>query len=237
MTKRHGGSTTQRLRRIVTALAPGELLPPERALAERLGVARMTVRNAIDALAREGLVRTRPGVGTERLPPSVGLSVGLRSFAETVREHGMTPTSRILHLASDTVRPADAGAHLGVADDVPVTHLRRIRLGDGRALALEETWLSPALIPSLDETAAAGSLYDLFDGLGLAPSDGIELVTAALPDDDEVESLGISPAMPVLRLTRKAFAGGAPLEFARVTFPADRYELSFPLTRPQATIS
>lgn len=212
-------------------VAPGDLLPPERALAERLGVARMTVRNAIEALGREGLVRTRRGVGTERLPASVGLSVGLRSFAETVREHGMTPTSRVLHLAKDTARPHEAGAHLGVGDDVPVTHLRRIRLGDGRPLALEETWLSPTLLPELDEPTAAGSLYELFDGLGLAPTDGVELVTASLPNDTEVTALDLAPALPVLRLTRKAFAKGEPLEFALVTFPADRYELSFPLTR------
>lgn len=213
------------------AVAPGDLLPPERALAERLGVARMTVRTAIDALAREGLVRTRPGVGTERLPPSVGLSVGLRSFAQTVREHGMTPTSRLLHLAVDAERPPEAGAHLGVADGTPVVHLRRVRLGDGRPLALEETWLSPALIPTLDEATASGSLYDLFAGLDLAPSDGVELVTASLPNDEEVDALGVSPALPVLRLTRKAFAQGAPLEFALVAFPADQYELSFPLTK------
>ncbi len=215
-------------------VAPGDLLPPERALAEQLGVARMTVRSAIDALTREGLLRTRPGVGTERLPSAVGLRVGLRSFAETVREHGMAPTSRMLHLARDTDRPPEAGAHLGVDDDVPVTHLRRIRLGDGRPLALEETWLSPTLLPDLDEEQAAGSLYQLYAGLGLAPTDGLELVTAALPDDDEIEALALSPAMPVLRLTRSAFAQGQPLEYATVTFPADQYELSFRLTEVTA---
>ncbi|HET8866785.1 MAG TPA: GntR family transcriptional regulator, partial [Agrococcus sp.] len=65
-----GGATAlERLRSLASALAPGELLPSERALAAELGVARMTVRGAIDVLAREGLVRTRRGVGTERLSP------------------------------------------------------------------------------------------------------------------------------------------------------------------------
>jgi len=231
MTKQRRGSTTERLREIVLAVPHGQLLPAERALAEQLGVARMTVRNAIDALAREGLVRTRPGVGTERIPTPVGLSVSLRSFAEIVREHGMHPDSDVLHLARDTERPPEVSRHLGIGDDVPVMHLRRVRLGDDQPLALEETWLSPELIPELDELTAAGSLYELFAGRDLAPTDGVELVTAGLPNADEIEALDLTPALPVLRLVRKAFAKGRPLEYATVTFPADRYELSFPLTR------
>jgi len=43
--------------------AYGEQLPPERELAERLGVSRMTLREAIAALRDSGLVTTRPGGG------------------------------------------------------------------------------------------------------------------------------------------------------------------------------
>ena len=43
--------------------AYGEQLPPERELAERLGVSRMTLREAIAALRDSGLVTTRPGRG------------------------------------------------------------------------------------------------------------------------------------------------------------------------------
>lgn len=43
-------------------LVPGDQLPPERALAQQLGVARMTVREAIRVLAHEGRVTVRRGV-------------------------------------------------------------------------------------------------------------------------------------------------------------------------------
>ena len=43
--------------------AYGEYLPPERELAERLGVSRMTLRDAIAALRDSGLVTTRRGRG------------------------------------------------------------------------------------------------------------------------------------------------------------------------------
>lgn len=44
-------------------LAPGERLPPERRLAESLGVTRVTLRSALTRLAAAGLLRVRQGSG------------------------------------------------------------------------------------------------------------------------------------------------------------------------------
>jgi GntR family transcriptional repressor for pyruvate dehydrogenase complex len=45
-------------------LKPGEQLPPERELAQRFGVSRTAVREAINALREKGLVEAFPGRGT-----------------------------------------------------------------------------------------------------------------------------------------------------------------------------
>ena len=45
-------------------LRPGDQLPPERDLAESLGVSRPSVREAIKGLAILGVVRSRQGAGT-----------------------------------------------------------------------------------------------------------------------------------------------------------------------------
>ncbi len=50
--------------------APGALLPPERALAETLGVSRLTLRAALARLEAEGLVRARQGEGVRVLDPA-----------------------------------------------------------------------------------------------------------------------------------------------------------------------
>jgi DNA-binding FadR family transcriptional regulator len=62
-------------------LAPGQRLPSERDLARRLGVGRASVREALGALANEGLLETRPGSGSfvaadaaARGPAGAGLS-------------------------------------------------------------------------------------------------------------------------------------------------------------------
>jgi GntR family uxuAB operon transcriptional repressor len=54
------------LRREITGgtLQPRDRLPPERVLAERYGVARGTVREALTRLARDGMVEIKPGSGT-----------------------------------------------------------------------------------------------------------------------------------------------------------------------------
>lgn len=45
-------------------LRPGTKLPPERELAEELGVSRTVIREAVRILVAKGLLETRPGVGT-----------------------------------------------------------------------------------------------------------------------------------------------------------------------------
>jgi GntR family transcriptional repressor for pyruvate dehydrogenase complex len=56
----------QQLQRLIAdgTLKPGDLLPPERELAERLGVSRGSVRDAIRSLELVGLVTPRQGEGT-----------------------------------------------------------------------------------------------------------------------------------------------------------------------------
>src|ERR1700731_3578737 len=69
----------QRLRTLIQdqGLAPGERLPPERQLAELLGVSRTSVRQALAALRTIGLVEVRHGDGVyvrraaEQLDPAI----------------------------------------------------------------------------------------------------------------------------------------------------------------------
>ena len=71
-------STVQQLATAVRlgVFAYGEQLPPERELAERLGVSRMTLREAIAALRDSGLVTTRPGRGGGTVVVYQGAALG-----------------------------------------------------------------------------------------------------------------------------------------------------------------
>jgi Transcriptional regulators len=53
-------------------LAPGDRLPPERKLAESLGVSRGSLRQAFHILAERGIIESRQGDGTYLLAPLGG---------------------------------------------------------------------------------------------------------------------------------------------------------------------
>jgi GntR family transcriptional regulator len=218
------------LRTIVLDLSAGDPLPAERVLAERWGVARMTVRQAIAALSREGLVRSVHGRGNLRAPEPLQLRVRLGSFADAVREHHLEPSTVPIECVQDDKPPVPVAAFLGLAGR-PAVRIRRLRLGDGVPLALERAWFPARLVPDLTEEHLALSLYHYLGERGLLPDSGEESVIAGLPDADEVRRLDIPSSRPVLRLTRRALTGGRPIEYAEAVLPADRYELWFPLNR------
>jgi GntR family transcriptional repressor for pyruvate dehydrogenase complex len=75
---------TEQIQKLVMegSLRPGDKLPPERELAERFGVSRTAVREAVKALREKGLVEIQPGRGTfitndtsEVMRDSLGLMV------------------------------------------------------------------------------------------------------------------------------------------------------------------
>jgi GntR family transcriptional regulator len=218
-----------RLREIVEQLRPGQPLPAERQLAEQCGVARMTVRQAIASLAREGLVRTVHGAGSFRSIEPLQLRVRLGSFADALRERDLEPVTRPLECVVDDDPPKPVAEFLGLSPGRRALRLRRLRLGSGVPLALERTWLPAGLVPGITEEDLAGSLYHYLEPLGLLPDSGEESVMARLPSDDEASLLAIAPSRPVLRLVRKAQVRGEPVEYAEAVFPADHCELWFPV--------
>lgn len=71
---------------IRTELAPGERLPTERVLAERLDVSRTSVREAMRSLEERRLIARSPGRGTTVLPPPDSAQ-DLGRLSETEAEH------------------------------------------------------------------------------------------------------------------------------------------------------
>jgi DNA-binding FadR family transcriptional regulator len=94
---RAGNAFEETLERLLTAIklgivAPGARLPPERDLAERLSVSRVTLREAIRALQQSGYVESRRG----RYGGTVVVSIQVLDRAESEdpplrAHHGLEP--------------------------------------------------------------------------------------------------------------------------------------------------
>jgi len=215
------------LRELIANAKPGDRLPSERELSVQWNAARMTVRNATDALVDEGLVVRRHGSGTYVLPQPVVRFLGLTSFSQDMRERGLVPSSRLLAFGVDAADELVA-RRLGVPEDESVLRFTRLRLGSGEPMAIENVWIRSALVPGLEPPDLDGSLYELLASrYGLVPGSADVTIEPMLPDDETLELLEISPRQATLfmRMT-DADADGEVMMIADCIYRGDRYQLS-----------
>jgi GntR family transcriptional regulator len=135
-------------------LAHGTRLPPERQLAEELGIAVGTLRRALDQLAEDGLLERVQGSGNYVRAPR-GPSGVYGFFRLETAAGGGLPTARILSVTR-MAKPA------GQPDYGPAAwghRIRRLRLLDGAPVAVEEIWLDGTRAERLDAADLSESLY------------------------------------------------------------------------------
>jgi GntR family transcriptional regulator len=125
----------------------GAALPSQRELADEFGVSMMTLRQALQLLADEGLVGTRHGLGTYVAPRFAHDLGHLRSFASDLAAQGAEVTTQLLD-AAGVAPPEAVGARLG--GPAEVLRLRRLRLVGGRPVILQTSYLPVPLPGGLD---------------------------------------------------------------------------------------
>ena len=150
----------QQLREILLDFIQGSaaeaLIPSEREVAQKYGVARMTVRQAVESLVAEGRLFKVAGKGTFVARPKVDLQARLTSFGEEMSRRGMTPSSSVLAFAR-VVANAHLARELSVEGGESLIYLERLRNADGVPMAVERAWMPERLVPGLaDEPAPAG---------------------------------------------------------------------------------
>lgn len=174
----------------------GSLLPSQRELADEFGVSIMTLRQALQMLADDGLIDTRHGSGTF-VAARYSYDLGhLRSFAADLAAQGARITTRLL--GADTVAaPDDVGARLGTAGQV--LRLRRLRLADGRPVIVQTSYLPAQLAAALDPADLCNrGLYTVLAEHGCAISRTGETITPAVLSARDAHDLGRTEASPAL---------------------------------------
>jgi GntR family transcriptional regulator len=205
-------------------LAGGERLPPERELAESLGVSRMTVRQALASLAGRGLVER--GVGRGTFVARVKLDHDLRQvagFSELMQRQGVEPGAKLLS-AESADAPRDVASALGIEPGSPAYRIQRLRYGAGVPLALEDTWIPAAPFPGLLDLGLTGSLYDVMRDLyERGPVRAVERLEPVLARAHEAKALDVPEGSPLMLVERTAYAAdGTAVEFAHDRHRGDR---------------
>lgn len=201
------------------AWRPGMALPSEHELAAELGVSQGTVRKALDAMARDNILRRQQGRGTF-VHEQTSEDVLFRFFqlfddgGERIAPHGDGGA-----LSEGPATRAEA-SRLKLAARAAVIRLTRERLRGGRPFIFETIVVPRALFPGLAGVSPVpNTLYDLFQRrFGITVMRADERITAVAAPRKVAARLEIPPGSPLLLVDRTAFdLDGRPIEW-RVSY-------------------
>jgi GntR family transcriptional regulator len=228
MTKQ--SAARQQVLELIQRLGVGTAIPSERQLSADLGVSRLTVRAALDELAREGYLVRRRGSGTYVQQPKISQQLTMTSFSEDMRRRGMAPSSTTLSLTRE-LAGARLGRFLNVSPGDEIVVVKRLRLADGVSMAIETLHIPSAVVPGVDSRDLEGSFYELLRARGIEIASATQTIEPTVTNEEESSSLGVplhSPAFLFERTSRDAT--GRTLEFVHSIYRGDRYQIVSELT-------
>ncbi|MFE9613614.1 GntR family transcriptional regulator [Streptomyces sp. NPDC006012] len=205
----------------------GEILPNERDLAARFGVARATLRQALEQLELEGRLQRRRGVGTTVAPPRLGVAVGTEQHAWPGADADAWQPAE----CNQAVPPTHVVTALDTAPDEPVHVVRRTLVSRGQPVASELLYVPVSSVPDLPAIdapsgpARARAVLRELQRLELEGQDrAVELGSAHADDAKELDRL---PGAPVLVVTTRFLAEGRTAALSVALYRADTCRLTF----------
>jgi GntR family transcriptional regulator len=207
---------------------PGDMLPPESELMQRFGVSRITVRQVLDMLVRDGLIYRQQGRGTFVSHPTIEQTqVRIVSFTEDMRQRGFRPGTEVIEAALLSA-PGDIAGNLAVEPGEELAHIRRLRLADEEPMSIEDAYLLHRVFPgvlSRDYTTRPLRLT-LDEAYGIQLVRAKQVVRAIAAPREVARLLSVRPGDALLFIERVSFsARGFPVEFLRIHYRGDRYVL------------
>lgn len=202
-------------------------IPSERELGARFHVSRMTVRQALLNLTREGLLYSRVGKGTFVREPKIDQQLKtLTGFRQEMLERGIKPSSHVLQATLQCASESIAAA-LRIAPESEIILLSRLRFADAVPMAIETAYLPHAHCPGLLQyDFEVESLYDVLERkYGYQFTHAEQTIEAALASPREVALLQLIPPAPVLVMERSTFTRQRVLiEYVHSIYRGDRYK-------------
>jgi GntR family transcriptional regulator len=219
-------------------LTAGQRLDNQRQLAQSFGVTLMTLRQALDVLAREGLITRRHGLGTFVAPPPVDYDIlQFRTLAGDLSAVGEDVATRFLRSRFGRADRRVA-QELGLTEGARMFVLERLRLVDGQPLSFQVSHLPAAI----GEEAAKADLtvtplrHVLSFKLGIEITAARETVSAETLPARAARELGCAAGAPCFRSDRVSTdAERRPIVYDRVFIPGDRFRITRQLHYDRST--
>lgn len=213
---------------------PHQRLPSESDLIKSYGVSRITVRQALGELEKEGLLFKVAGKGMFASKPKPYQSLTrLQGFAEAMSQHGHEIYNR---LVSINFLPASAemAQRLAVAEGSSITEVRRVRHLNREPISFDIFYVNSSIGERLaKEDLATRDIFLIQENDYGIPLGFADLaIDAVLADTETAELLQITEASPILRVERLTYTeDGTPLNFDYLFCRADNFQFRLRITR------
>lgn len=205
----------------------GESIPTEAELEKEYGVSRITVRQAIDLLCRQGfLVKERgktPYVAQSKLEHTFG---PISSFTRNIRSKGLIPGTKVLSLCY-TKPPRIVARIFETMEEDDIILLKRLRLVNGEPVAIDTTYLQKdRLSEFVEKGISQESLYESLErDYGILLDEIDETIQVQLVGKEESKLLKVKMGSACLlshRVVRDA--KGKVIAYSSTIYRGDRYK-------------
>lgn len=223
-------------------LAENEQIPSETMLVEHYGVARMTVRHAIQVLLSEGLVLAEHGRGVFVRPrPLVhrlaadrfarrNRELGKAAFIAEAEQAGSVPSIDSIVIHEERPSP-EISRRLGTTRTVLARHRRYLLDGKPVETATSYIPLDIARGTAIEQpNTGPGGIYARLEEAGHTLDHFDEEVRARMATPAEIRALRLAPGVPVFHLIRTAYdTEGRAVEVCDTIMASDAYVLAYTL--------
>ncbi len=224
-----------------------EGLPGEVALMQQFGVARVTVRRALEQLAAEGLISREPGRGTRSLMSSnavkksasnaptfgkKGQRAGLTGLLENLVSMSQQTTVKVLEVESVTASTAIAEA-LQIQPGASVQKAIRVRSTQQGPLSHITTYVPGDIARRFGRRELAKRpILVLLEEAGVVVGRAQQTISARLADVQVARHLDIAVGSALLAVRRLIFDNKErPIQWLHGLYRPDRYEYEMQLSR------
>jgi GntR family transcriptional regulator len=181
---------------------PGSRIPSEHQLAADFAVGRPTVRQAIDVLARKGLLARRRGAGTFVCEPQQEVALfSLDGTSAAFQEKGLAVETRPIAPVRLQAVTDDPGNPF---NNRTAIFLSRLVLVNDAPVLLEDIYLHPQLFAGIERIELQGrSLSAIADEyFCLRPSSGKQHFRIEYPSGERAGLLQVERTVPILQVDR-----------------------------------
>ncbi|MEE9102570.1 MULTISPECIES: GntR family transcriptional regulator [Pseudomonas] len=213
---------------------PLSRMPSEAELGKAFEVSRITVRQALGDLQKEGLIFKIHGKGTFVAKPKAFQNVStLQGLGESMSQRGYEVINR---LRSFKVIPADAqvATRLQVTEGANVVQIKRARLVNRELVSLEITYLPEAVGKRLEKAdLVSRDIFLILENDCALPLGHADLaIDAILADAELAGALEVEEGSPVMRIERLTHtADGTPLDYEHLYYRGDAFQYRLRIDR------